>query len=336
MLKGKNILVTGGTGSFGREFAKQIFKNHPDVNSLVIFSRDEQKHHQMSIDFEEYGDRKIKFIIGDVRDLSSLERAFVGMDIVIHAAAMKHVHLAEMNPLECIKTNVHGAENVVAAAIRSGVKIVIGLSTDKAAAPNNLYGATKLTSDKLFIASNNLNRTDKIRFSIVRLGNFLGSTGSVIPFFLKKRKEGFLPITDISMTRFNMVLEDACKFVLKSIENSWGGEIFVPKIPSYRLMDLAVAIAPNCNHNIVGMRPGEKQHEEMITISDAKYTLDLGGYFVILPQKPIFDFNEYEDFFKPLQVDKNFSYQSGLNDQWETVDTLRDLIKKYVDPNFIY
>ena len=335
MLNDKSVLITGGTGSFGKMFTKLILERFPSVRRLVILSRDEQKHYQMAIEYPENKYPVMRYFIGDVRDESRLVSAFEGIDIVIHAAAMKHVHLAEYNPMECVKTNILGAENVINAALKCGVKKVVALSTDKAAAPINLYGATKLASDKLFIAANNIRGKRDITFSVVRYGNVMGSNGSVMPFFLKKRKDGVLPITDKQMTRFNISLQDGCEMVFNAIENAWGGEIFVPKIPSYKIIDVATAIAPDCKQEEVGIRPGEKLHEEMITVSDSYNTLDLGKYYAILPQQPIFDVEEYKAHFKAKNVAQGFSYNSGDNYQWETVDSLRQLIKEYVDPTFI-
>lgn len=334
MLNGKSILITGGTGSFGKMFTKLILEKYPQVKRLVIFSRDEQKHYQMSIEYPEAKYPALRFFIGDVRDESRLVSAFEGIDVVIHAAAMKHVHIAEYNPMECVKTNILGAENVINAALKSGVKKVVALSTDKAAAPINLYGATKLASDKLFIAANNIKGKRDITFSVVRYGNVMGSNGSVMPFFLKKRKEGVLPITDARMTRFNISLEDGCEMVFNAIENAWGGEIFVPKIPSYKITDVATAIAPECKQVIVGIRPGEKLHEEMITVSDSFNTVDMGKYYAILPQQPMFDVEDYKRHFNASHVSQGFSYNSGENQQWETIESLRKLIKKHVDPTF--
>lgn len=334
MLSGKSVLITGGTGSFGKMFTKLILERYPDVKRLVIFSRDEQKHFQMALEYPELKYPMLRYFIGDVRDEKRLVSAFEGIDIIIHAAAMKHVHLAEYNPMECVKTNILGAENVINAALNCGVKKVVALSTDKAAAPINLYGATKLASDKLFIAANNIRGKRDITFSVVRYGNVMGSNGSVMPFFLNKRKEGVLPITDKRMTRFNISLQDGCEMVFYAIENAWGGEIFVPKIPSYRIVDVATAISPECEQIEVGIRPGEKLHEEMITISDSFNTLDLGRYFAILPQQPIFDVKEYKGKLNAANVSQGFSYNSGDNNQWETVESLRLLIKKYVDQNF--
>jgi len=335
MLNGKSILITGGTGSFGKMFTKLILEKYPQVKRLVILSRDEQKHYQMALEYPESKFPCLRYFIGDVREENRLISAFEGIDIVIHAAAMKHVHLAEYNPMECVKTNILGAENVINAALKCGVKKVVALSTDKAAAPINLYGATKLASDKLFIAANNIKGKRDVVFSVVRYGNVMGSNGSVMPFFLKKKNEGILPITDKRMTRFNISLEDGCEMVFYAIENAWGGEIFVPKIPSYRIVDVAAAIAPECKQEEVGIRPGEKLHEEMITISDAYNTLDLGKYFAILPQQPNFNIDDYRKKFNAKQVPVGFSYNSGDNDQWETIESLRGLIKKFIDPSFI-
>ncbi|MDP2541098.1 UDP-N-acetylglucosamine 4,6-dehydratase (inverting) [Tenacibaculum discolor] len=338
-LNNKSVLITGGTGSFGKMFTRLIISKCPEVKRLVIFSRDEQKHFQMAQEFPEKKYPQIRYFIGDVRDKSRLIRAFEGIDIVIHAAAMKHVHLAEYNPMECVKTNINGAENVIDSALECGVKNVVALSTDKAAAPINLYGATKLASDKLFIAANNIKGSRDIKFSVVRYGNVMGSNGSVMPFFLKRKrnKESFLPITDDKMTRFNISLEDGCEMVFYAIENAWGGEVFVPKIPSYRIPDVASAIAPELEQKIVGIRPGEKLHEEMITASDSYNTVDLGKYYAILPQKsPYSQYSkeEYKKAFNGVDVPEGFAYDSGSNTEWETVESLRELVKKHVDPNF--
>ncbi len=333
-LNNRSILITGGTGSFGKTFTKIIFKRFPNVKRLVILSRDEQKHFQMAMDYPDTKYPAIRYFIGDVRDEKRLLRAFEGIDIVIHAAAMKHVHLAEYNPMECVKTNILGAENVINAALQTGVKNVVALSTDKAAAPINLYGATKLASDKLFVAANNIKGSRDIKFSVVRYGNVMGSNGSVMPFFLNKRKEGVLPITDDRMTRFNISLEDGCEMVFNAIETAWGGEIFVPKIPSYKITDVATAIAPECKQETVGIRPGEKLHEEMITMSDSFNTWDLGKYYAILPQKTNFKLEDFVSRFKAKKVTEGFSYNSGENDEWETIESLRSLIKEHVDSNF--
>jgi len=333
-LNGKSILITGGTGSFGKMFTRLILDRNPDVKRLVIFSRDEQKHFNMAMEFSETKYPAMRYFIGDVRDKERLDRAFEGIDIVIHAAAMKHVHLAEYNPSECIKTNINGAENVIASALKCGVKDVVALSTDKACAPINLYGATKLTSDKLFIAANNIKGSRNIKFSVVRYGNVMGSNGSVMPFFLKKRKDGVLPITDKKMTRFNISLQDGCQMVFDAIEKSWGGELFVPKIPSYKIVDVASAIGPECIQKVVGIRPGEKVHEEMITVSDSLNTYDIGKYYAILPQQTVFKREGFIKHFNAKLVDPNFSYNSGDNEKWETIESLRELVKIHVDPNF--
>ena len=330
---GKSVLVTGGTGSLGKALVRRILSSDNWPRRVIVFSRDEQKQFQMA---QEFPDSKypMRYFIGDVRDYDRLNRAFTGVDYVIHAAAMKHVHIAEYNPDECVKTNVGGAENVIRAALERGVDRVVALSTDKACAPINLYGATKLTSDKLFIAANNIRGAAPTRFSVVRYGNVMGSNGSVIPFFIKKAKEGKLPITDTSMTRFNISLDGGVDMVMHAMENAWGGELFVPKIPSYRIMDVAEAIGPNCEKEVVGIRPGEKIHEEMITASDSYNTWDLGKYYVILPQKPRFALEEFVQSFSANKVPEGFNYNSGENDEWETVDSLRALIREHVDASF--
>lgn len=334
-LKNKSILITGGTGSLGKALTKHILDNYPKVKKVVIFSRDEQKQFQMSQDFPSSQYPQIRFFIGDVRDKDRLVRAFQHIDYVIHAAAMKHVHIAEYNPGECIKTNIGGAENIVEASLQSNVKRVVALSTDKACAPINLYGATKLTSDKLFIAANNIKGEKQIRFSVVRYGNVMGSNGSVIPFFINKKKQNnSLPITDPNMTRFNISLQGGVSMVMHALEHAWGGELFVPKIPSYKIMDVAEAIGPKCTKPIVGIRPGEKVHEEMITPSDSFYTYDLGKYYTILPATHMWDLDEYLSTFKAKKVPLGFSYNSGENKEWETVESLRALIKKHVDDSF--
>ena len=332
--KGKSLLITGGTGSLGKALTTYILTRHPDIRRLIIFSRDEQKQFVMAQEFPVEKYPQIRFFIGDVRDKSRLTRAFKGVDFVIHAAAMKHVHLAEYNPEECIKTNIGGAQNVVDACFDTNVERVVALSTDKACAPINLYGATKLTSDKLFVAANNIKGDSPIRFSVVRYGNVMGSNGSVIPFFINKKKEGSLPITDPEMTRFNISLQGGVDMVMHALKHAWGGEIYVPKIPSYRIMDVAEAIAPECEKPIVGIRPGEKVHEEMITPSDSFYTYDLGKYYTILPATHKWDIDDFKETFNAKKVSTNFSYNSGDNEEWETVESLRSLIIEHVDSSF--
>jgi len=324
----KTILITGGTGSLGKALTKYILKHHMGIKKLVIFSRDEQKQFLMAQDYPPNKYPHVRFLIGDVRDKERLKRAFKDVDLIIHAAAMKHVHLAEYNPDECIKTNVGGAENVIHASLETGVERVVALSTDKACAPINLYGATKLTSDKLFVAANNITGWNPIKFSVVRYGNVMGSNGSVIPYFLKKKGQGSLPITDPEMTRFNISIIDGVKMVMHALEKAWGGEIFVPKIPSYRITDVAKAIGPECKHNIVGIRPGEKMHEEMITSSDSHFTYDLGKYYVILPPQPKWNLKEFINEFGAKKVPKGFTYNSNKNDLWESVESLRKLIEE--------
>lgn len=326
--------MTGGTGSFGKKFVKMVLDKFPEVERLVIFSRDELKQYEMSQEFPKSRFPGIRYFIGDVRDRDRLYRALEGIDIVIHAAALKHVPTAEYNPFEFIKTNIIGAENIINASLDNGVKNIVALSTDKAAAPINLYGATKLCSDKLFVAANNMKGKRDCRFSVVRYGNVMGSRGSVIPFFMKKRKEGVLPLTDPEMTRFNILLEEGVELVFHAVEKALGGEIFVPKIPSYKLVDLAEAIGPECKIEFVGVRPGEKIHEEMITSSDSYNTVDTGDYYAILPQTQAWKKEKYISELKAKSVPKGFRYNSGENDQWLDVGQLRKLIKKHLYPEF--
>ena len=329
-----SILVTGGTGSFGKEFVRKILDKFPKIRRLVIYSRDELKQFEMAQQFSTRDYPGLRYFIGDIRDQQRLTRALEQIDVVVHAAALKQVPAAEYNPMEFVKTNVLGAENTIQAALDTQVKKVVALSTDKAAAPINLYGATKLCSDKLFIAANNIKGHRELSFSVVRYGNVMGSRGSVIPFFIKKRKDGVVPITDPKMTRFNISLQEGIEMVLWAIEKSLGGEILVPRIPSYRIVDVAKAVAPDCRHEIVGIRPGEKIHEEMITSSDSYTTVDLGAYYAILPTQANYSIEKYCEIMGAEPVEHGFNYNSGHNDQFLTVEELRTLTKIHVDPDF--
>lgn len=327
----KSILVTGGTGSFGKAFCRTVLERFPDVERLVVYSRDELKQFEMAQVFSPTEFPQIRYFIGDIRDESRLRRALEGIEVVVHAAALKQVPAAEYNPFECIKTNVLGAQNLIEACLDSDVRRVVALSTDKAAAPINLYGATKLCSDKLFTAANNILGRRDLRFSVVRYGNVMGSRGSVIPFFLAQRPTGVLPITDAAMTRFNITLQDGVDMVLWAIENALGGEIFVPKIPSYRILDVAKAIAPECETPVIGIRPGEKIHEEMITTSDSPNTIDLGDYYAILPTAGDHSPDSYIRLRGGKRVEPGFAYNSGSNDEFLDVAELRALIRLHVD-----
>lgn len=337
MLNNKSVLITGGTGSFGKKFVETILHRYPDVKKIAIYSRDELKQFELKQKYPHDKYPQLRFYIGDVRDGERLRRACQGIDVIIHAAAIKQVDTAEYNPEECIKTNVNGAQNVINAALESGVQHVVALSTDKACAPINLYGATKLTSDKLFTAANNIKGANPVKFSVVRYGNVMGSRGSVIPFFIQRRDSGAseLPITDMRMTRFNISLQAGVDLVLWAIEHHLGGEIFIPKIPSYHIKDVATAIAPNLPQVEVGIRPGEKLHEEMITPTDALNTIDIGQYYAILPSV---SFKHHrEDYIKHhngIAVPDDFHYSSDKNDEWETVESMRMKIKEFVDPTF--
>lgn len=326
-LNGKTILVTGGTGSFGKKFVQTVLERWPNIKRLVVFSRDELKQFEMSQQFPKSKYDGIRYFIGDIRDAERFKRACEGIEIIIHAAALKQVPAAEYNPMEFIKTNIMGAENVVNAALECGVKHVVALSTDKAASPINLYGATKLCSDKLFISANNIKGKRDLRFSVVRYGNVMGSRGSVIPFFQQHKSKGFLPITHPEMTRFNITLAEGVNLVLLALEKALGGEIFVPKIPSYRILDVAEAIAPGIEKRIVGIRPGEKIHEEMITEHDSYSTLDAGDYYIILPVLPEYETQLYIEKHNAKRVPQGFKYNSGTNNQWLTVNEIRELIK---------
>ncbi|MFA7345735.1 MAG: UDP-N-acetylglucosamine 4,6-dehydratase (inverting) [Terrimicrobiaceae bacterium] len=323
------VLITGGTGSFGREFAKILLQDH-HPQKIIIFSRDELKQFEMRQIFSSTPETIIRYFIGDIRDRERLERALEGVDTVVHAAALKQIPAAEYNPFECIKTNVFGAQNVIDAAINQGVKRLVALSTDKAAAPINLYGATKLCSDKLFVAANNYRGHHDIKLSVVRYGNVLGSRGSVIPFFLEKRKTGVLPITDERMTRFNITLQQGVELVFQALRDMWGGEIFVPKIPSYRITDVAEAIGPECRREIIGIRPGEKLHEEMITETDGINAIEFEQHFVIQPSMPLWEAEDYCKHFEGKPCEFGFRYSSDSNTEWLTVDELRELIFNHV------
>ncbi|HWR83506.1 MAG TPA: UDP-N-acetylglucosamine 4,6-dehydratase (inverting) [Candidatus Deferrimicrobium sp.] len=331
MLAGKSLLITGGTGSFGKKFIETILVRYPGVRRLVVLSRDELKQFEMSQTFPTSRFPQLRYFVGDVRDKERLFRAMEGIDIVVHAAALKQVPTCEYNPFEAVKTNIIGAQNVIEASIDRGVQKVVALSTDKAAAPINLYGATKLCSDKLFVSANNYKGNHNIALSVVRYGNVMGSRGSVVPFFLWKRQEGVIPITDPRMTRFNVTLEEGVNLVLYALGHMWGGEIFVPKIPSYRITDLAEAVAPGCRQVIVGIRPGEKLHEEMITETDALNTIEFENYYVITPSMPLWDTSEFARVFNGKACPDGFRYSSGTNPQWLDVTQLRELIKKHMD-----
>ena len=334
MLNNKSILITGGTGSFGKAFIKDVLKRYQKIKKLVVFSRDELKQFEMSKEFSEKKFPMIRYFIGDVRDRFRLQRAFQDIDIVIHAAALKQVPTAEYNPMEFIQTNVIGAQNIIEASIEKKVKKVIALSTDKAAAPINLYGATKLCSDKLFVAANNYAGVKNLSFSVVRYGNVMGSRGSVIPFFISQSKKGKLSITDPEMTRFNITLNESVSMVLFVIKNNLGGEIFVPKIPSYKILELAKAIGPNCKLEYTGIRQGEKIHEEMITSSDSFSTIDIGKYYVILPANKKKYLEYYRKKFNLKKVKKGFNYNSGENRKFLSKSDLRLLIKNNLDKKF--
>ncbi len=332
------MLLTGGTGSFGRKFVEVLLTRHPEVKRLVIYSRDELKQFEMAQQFPSERYPNLRFFIGDVRDGDRVKRALEGIDTVVHAAAMKQVPTDEYNPFECIKTNVLGAQNLIEGILDSDVRRVVALSTDKAAAPINLYGATKLCSDKLFVAANNIKGGRDVRLSVVRYGNVMGSRGSVIPYFLGRRHTGVLPITDPRMTRFNITLHEGVELVLHALENSLGGEILVPKIPSYRITDVAEAIGPECQKPIVGIRPGEKIHEEMITQSDSPNTLDCEKCYIIVPS--LYDFDrdavvaQYLAHHNGKMTPEDFRYSSGKNTQWLTIEEIRTLIKQHVAPSF--
>lgn len=329
MFDGSNILVTGGTGSFGKRFIATLLERH-QPNRIAVYSRDELKQFEMSCQAPFAGRVDVlRYFLGDVRDLQRLERAMEGIDIVVHAAALKQVPAAEYNPFEAVKTNVIGGQNVIDACLGAGVKRVIALSTDKAAAPINLYGATKLCSDKLFIAANNHRGARDIRFAVVRYGNVLGSRGSVIPYFVQRRASGVLPVTDERMTRFSITLQAGVDFVLDCLQRIWGGELFVPKIPSYHIGDVARAVAPECRLEVIGLRPGEKLHEEMITDTDALNTVEFDDYYVILPATPLWSEEEFavRSGKRPGQrVPAGFRYRSDSNPHFLSVAELKHLV----------
>jgi len=333
-LKGQRVLITGGTGSLGKKLI-EIMLHKSEVSTIVVYSRDEYKQYLLKATYTKEQQKRLRFFIGDVRDRNRMIRAMVGVDFVIHAAAVKQVDTAEYNPDECIKTNVDGAQNVIDACLNTDTKGVVALSTDKACAPINLYGATKLVSDKLFCAANNIAGKHDIKFSVVRYGNVMGSRGSVIPFFMEKRKEGVLPITDEKMTRFNISLEEGAMLVLYTMNHHLGGEIFIPKIPSYRILDVAKAIAPDCKTKMVGIRPGEKLHEEMITPTDSLSTIDAGLYYAILPTVSFkHTESDYLKHHNGTKVPEGFSYNSGENTEWESIEGLREKIRQHVDSKF--
>jgi len=325
MLNGKSVLITGGTGSFGRRFTEIVLERYKP-QKLIIFSRDELKQFEMQAHLGEDRYTNIRYFIGDVRDRDRLHRAFDGVDVVIHAAALKQVPAAEYNPIEAVKTNVLGAANVIDAALDRGVTSVIALSTDKAASPINLYGATKLCSDKLFVAANSYSGMHRTRFSIVRYGNVVGSRGSVVPFFLKQRATGKLPITDPRMTRFWITLDQGVEFVLNSLDRMTGGEIFVPKIPSMKLTDLARVIGPSCELEVIGKRPGEKVHELMVSEDEASNTLEYDDYYAILPAVRSWDKDHYVEKNGGRPCADGFRYSSDTNTQWLSVAELEQMI----------
>lgn len=331
MLKNKSILITGGTGSFGQHFAKTVLRLFPSVKRLVVFSRDELKQFEMQHELSSSSFPNLRYFLGDIRDKDRLRRALEGIDIVVHAAALKQVPAAEYNPFEFIKTNVIGAQNLIEACLDAKVSSVISLSTDKASAPINLYGATKLCADKLFTAANNIRGSRNIRLSTVRYGNVMGSRGSVVPFFLKQRKTGILPITHPEMTRFTISLEDGVAMVLWALNRQWGGEIFVPKIPSYRIMDIANVIGPDCKYELVGLRPGEKVHEELITTSDSINTVDLGKYYAILPTTAEYTVQQYAAGNQGIEVPDGFSYDSGKNPEILSREQITNLLSPYLN-----
>ncbi len=330
MLTNKSIFITGGTGSFGKKFIETVLNKYKP-KKVIVYSRDELKQYEMQQKWPDNNNTPMRYFIGDVRDYSRLKMAMTDVDIVIHAAALKHVPAAEYNPFEVVKTNVIGGQNVIDAAYSNKVEKIVALSTDKAAAPINLYGATKLTSDKLFVAANNYKGINDIKFSVVRYGNVMGSRGSVIPFFQKQKENGILSITDERMTRFNITLQEGVNFVLRCLKNMWGGELFVPKIPSYRILDIAKAIAPKAKYEFIGIRPGEKLHEEMITKTDSFNAVEFNDYYVVLPSIPLWDIEKFKkesDTSAGKDCENGFSYDSGTNNHFLSIDQLKKLIER--------
>lgn len=325
MLNKKNILITGGTGSFGKAFVKYILRKYPDVKQITIFSRDEQKQHDMcsEISPKQY---PVRYLLGDVRDKERLNQVSVGVDILIHSAAMKHVPAAEQNPMECIKTNILGSQNVIDACVANGIKQVVALSTDKSTAPINVYGASKLLLEKLFVYADSINNGD-IRFSVVRYGNIFGSKGSVVPFFMKKKNEGYIPITDLKMTRFSITMQESINLVMFALQYGWGGEIIVPIAPSYKILDVASAIAPNIEHRITGMRQGEKLDEIMATASESPFTVHRDNYYIICPSQGRWNRNEYCNETSSKEVIDGFEYDSGSNETWLDINQIKSLIQ---------
>lgn len=321
-------MVTGGTGSFGKKFVEIVLQQYPRIKRLVIFSRDEMKQFEMQYKFSPEKYKALRYFVGDVRDKARLIRAFEGIDYVIHAAALKIVPIAEYNPIEAISTNIIGAENVINAALEAGVKKIIALSTDKAVAPVNLYGATKLCADKLFVAINVIKGKRDIAFSVVRYGNVMGSRGSIAPYFLHQKNKGVLTVTDPEMTRFNISLEEGVKLVLHALKVSWGGEIFVPKLPSFRITDLAKAVCPTCKIKIIGIRPGEKIHEELVTESESFNTAEFKNYYATLPNPSTWNQKRYLKKYRGKKVPRGFKYTSGTNTQWLSVRDLKKLVQK--------
>lgn len=325
MLNSKQILITGGTGSFGKAFVRYVFKKYPKIKRVVIFSRDEQKQFEMATEFSPK-EFPIKYVLGDVRDLDRLMKVTKNIDVIIHSAAMKHVPAAEQNPMECVKTNILGSQNVIDAAMENGVKQVVALSTDKSANPINVYGASKLLLEKLFVFADIEKMEQDIKFSVVRYGNIFGSKGSVVPFFQKKKDEGVLPITDAKMTRFSITMQESIDLVMYALQNGWGGEIIVPTAPSYRIMDVANAVAPSCEHKVVGIRKGEKLHELMFSSSESFETVKRDAYYIICPADGNWDKDDYSNKTGAKPVEKGFEYSSESNEKWLSVEQIQELI----------